>query len=241
MEAMDVVDKMKQMFEPKEPLVRKISITISDQGKKIIEWGGCEVRKTTADGKRSLLLLTEPAPVDGLALLFYEPADKLENKAWIYPPTLKRTRQIKNVMAYESFLNSDFTFADLGFFDPAARHELQADHKEKSDDVYVLKTVPQKDYYYSKIITLVSAKNFMPLKRHYYDKNGDLWKTLMMSAAAFDAKGRLVALKMKMTDLFENTSTTYHILSSDIGADIPDAHLQAETLSALKTMSVCPK
>ena len=238
-DAVEIMQNIDRILKPEDTLFRKITLEIRDKNKLNNKWQGCEVRKTLKDGKHTLLLITKPEAMNGIATLFIEPMDNTATTSWIFLPSINRVRRFQNIMAFESYLNTDFTYADLGLIDFNAEHKLISKQDGKNENLLVIETTPQNAYYYSKIITYASKDNFMPVKRDYYAKNGDHWKTLIISDTEFDKNNHLMKAKMKMKDLFDGTSTTYIIDSTEVNAEINDTHLEAKNLKNLAGSEIC--
>ena len=110
---MEVVKKMKEVFEPVRPSTLTVDLTMTAGGE-TIHWVAREAMKQFPDGKRMVMVMLEPTEVKGNAYLIWEPKDKL-SAVWTYMPVLRRVRELAGVDAYEHFLGTDFTYADLGF------------------------------------------------------------------------------------------------------------------------------
>ena len=238
-EVEDVVDRMNRIFQPEEPVQRSITLEIRNEQGRIATYTGCEIRKSDTDGNRMLLVMNGPKSVEGFATLFFEPADGSVTTTWIYFPPLDRVKKMRNIMAYESFLGSEFTYADLGIFQIKARYRLLADHEEKKENMLVLETIPEPDFYYSRMITFISSETFLPIKRYYYDKSGEHWKTLTFSDVQLDKNKRLLKMKMEMVDNSAGTGTIYRMDNSITGADVPGIPLTPEQLEKLADEPLC--
>jgi len=130
---MDIVKQMKEVFEPVRPNVRKVDITMTSDGE-TVHWVARQAMKPFPDGKRMVMVLMEPTDVKGNAYIIWEPKEK-PSAVWTYLPFLRRTRELVNVDAYEHFLGSDFTYADLGFVRLHPQYRLlgEEDHGGKKN------------------------------------------------------------------------------------------------------------
>jgi hypothetical protein len=134
-----------------------------------VQWVAGEARKQLADGKRTLLVMLEPADVRGNTLLIAE-QDGRVNIMWWYSPALRRVRALVPVEAYQRFLDTDFTYADLGFVSPQGKYRLLGEEDHKGKRAYTIELVPQDPWYYSRIITWVDMHSMLPLQRDFYDR-----------------------------------------------------------------------
>ena len=75
-----------------------------------------QARKQFPDGKRMVVVLLQPTDLKGNNYLVMEPTDTSKpSSVWAWVPVLRRLRAFTPVDAYEHYMGSDFTFADLGF------------------------------------------------------------------------------------------------------------------------------
>ena len=153
-----------------------------------------------------MLVILEPESLTGNAYLFWKPVDKpLEE--WIYFPPTRRVRQLTSLMAYDSFLGTDFTWADLGIKDPGGTNKLLAEEIHAGKKSYKTETIPNERWYYSRIVSWIDADTFLPIQRDYYDTNGQLWKTkLFEHIVVFN--NIPMPLQIRMLDVKNNRSTS---------------------------------
>ena len=218
-----VVQKMKDAFEPTRPSTRTLVITVSDLGdtKKFIAG---QARKQLPDGKRMTTVLLQPADVRGMAFLVSEPKDaKKPTMMWIYVPFIRRVRQVLGIDAYEHFLGTDFSYADLGFVRQDLSYQLLGSEQHagvKADKIN--EKFPPNQYYYSHLVMWVAQSNMLPLQRNYYDPAGALWKTeLFDSVSVID--GSPTVLHVQMKDVQANTSTDLNVSKVQYDVALPDS------------------
>ena len=163
---MDIVKKMKEVFEPVRPSTSKVVITMKAEGE-TAQWVARAARKQFPDGKRMVMVLLEPAEVKGNAYLIWEPKEK-PSAVWIYMPILRRVRELVGVDAYEHFLGTDFTYADLGFVRLHPHYRLLSEEEHRGMKTYKIEeTVPKERAYYSRVITWVAKDSMLPLQRDW--------------------------------------------------------------------------
>jgi len=137
----------------------------------------------TSVGDKSMIIFDEPADVKGTAFLTYsqilEPDDQ-----WLYLPALKRVKRISSKNKSGPFVGSEFAYEDL-----SSREVGKYSHKYIGDDTCTvngaqltcvkLEQVPQYEHSgYTKMITWIDTQEFRPIKVVFYDRKGDLLKTL---------------------------------------------------------------
>jgi len=204
---------------------RKLVVTVKDGSQVTRELVARNAYKEFPDGKRGLLVILEPKTLRGSAHLFWKRADKTTAE-WVYSPGIQRVRSLSGLTAYDSFLGTDFTYADLGIKDPVGTHRLLGEEVHTGTNAYKIETIPQERWYYSRIISWIAVNTFLPIQRDYYDANGRHWKTkLFEHVVTIDNIPK--PLRVRMLDLQRNHSTEVSI--SDFCYDVES--LSKETLA----------
>ena len=217
---MDVVKTMKEVFEPVRPSTRKVEITMTAGGE-TIHWVARQAMKQFPDGKRMVMVMLEPNEVKGNAYVIWEPKDK-PSAVWTYMPFLRRVRELVGVDAYEHFLGTDFTYADLGFVRLHPQYRLLGEEDHGGKKTYKIEeSVPKERAYYSRVITWVSKDSRLPIQRDYYDVAGTLWKTETFEEATID--GVPTPIRIQMKDLQGKSSTEIRVSNVRYDTDVPDA------------------
>lgn len=130
---------------------------------------------------QSLVRVSAPEDVAGSAFLMLE-HEGGASEQYLYSPGLRRTRRIPAGNERDSsFMQSDFTYADMQPVDPKYAHNVRkADEKVGDDDCFLLETTidPKADLPYGKLQTWVRKKDFVALRTRFFDKNGKPVKTL---------------------------------------------------------------
>jgi outer membrane lipoprotein-sorting protein len=220
-EVMTIVDQMKAVFEPGRPSLRKMVITVSsDEGHEKARWIAGVARKEFPDGKRNLIVLLEPESVRANALLIFERGGQ-EDVMWVYAPSVQRVRGIMPVDAYEHFLRTDFTYADLGFVSRRGNYRFLGEEEHAGVRAYKIEEVPADRWYYSRILTWVSAETLLPLQRDYYDRAGRLWKTALFDQVAV-IDGVPTPLRVRMLEVQQDTSTELRMSEVRYDVELPD-------------------
>lgn len=217
---MDVIKKMKEVFEPVRPSTRKVNITMTSGGE-TIHWVAREAMKQFPDGKRLVMVMLEPNDVKGNAYVIWEPKDK-PSAVWTYMPFLRRVRELLGVDAYEHFLGTDFTYADLGFVRLHPQYRLLGEEDHGGKKTYKIEeSVPKERAYYSRVITWVSKGSMLPIQRDYYDVAGTLWKTELFEEEKID--GVPTPIRIQMKDLQGKSSTEIRVSDVRYNVEVPDA------------------
>lgn len=215
--------QMKEAFEPTRPSTRKVVISVSDLGQ-TVQFVGRVARKKLADGKRQVIVMMEPLDVRGTAMLIAEPKDPTKPSImWIYSPYIRRVRKLVPIDANDHFLDTDFTYADLGYvrlhdtYKYLGKADINGVKADKIDE-----KIPQEEWYYSHVITYIAEANKLPIKREYYDPAGALWKTEVFDNVT-DIDGSPTLLHAQMKDVQAQTSTDLAVSEVRYDVDVPDS------------------
>jgi hypothetical protein len=192
---LDIVTKMKEALEPTRPSIRQVVITTSAEGE-TARWMARDARKQFPDGKRMVMVLLEPADVKGNAYPVWEPQEK-PSTVWMYMPFLRRVREFVHVDAYQHFLGTDFTFANVGFARLHPHYRLLSEEEHGGKMTYKIEeAVPKERAYYSRVITWVSKDSLPPVQRDYYDVGGALLKTEFFEEEVIDGMPTPIRIQM---------------------------------------------
>lgn len=140
----------------------------------------------------------------------------------MYIPAIRRTRQLLDVEAYDHFVGTEFTDADLAFIRLHEHYRLLGKEDHAGVPAYkVEEKMPQERLYYSRIVIWVAKDSFLPLRRDYYDIAGRLWKTeLIKDISVIDNVP--IPLRIVMKDVQEGSSTELEVSMVIYNAEIPD-------------------
>jgi len=218
---MDIVKKMKEVFEPVKPSTRRVTLTVNSAGE-TAQFVAGQARKQFPDGKRMVMVLLQPPDLKGNNYLMSEPTGGKPSSVWMWVPFLRRLRQFTTVDAYEHYLGSDFTFADLGFVRLHPNYKLLGEEAHGGKQTYQIEeTVPKERAYYSRVVTWVDKATLLPVQRDYYDPAGTLWKTETFAVTTID--GVPTPIRIEMKDVQAQTSSVQQIDNVKYEVEIPDA------------------
>ena len=134
------------------------------------------------DGDKSMSIFDEPADVKGTAMLTFshglEPDDQ-----WLYLPALKRVKRIASKNKSGPFMGSEFAFEDLGSQE-VEKYTYKYIRDEACGEMQctVTERIPAyKHSGYSKQLVWLDTEAYRVVKVEYYDRKGDLLKTLDVS------------------------------------------------------------
>ena len=170
---------------------------------------------------KSVITFQAPADVAGMKFLQIQNANS-DDERFLYTPELKRSRRIAGSSRSESFMGTDFSYADLDGRDlRQSASVLGADATiGKFDCHHVIATPKNEDAIYAKIELWVRKDNYVPLKWVMFDKNNQPVKTLVAKEIQRHG-GRWFITGSRMTDNATGRSTELVLEKIDRRDDIP--------------------
>jgi len=229
----EIVRQMKIALEPPKPSVRTITLTFDDQGQKTT-FGLVQARKRLADGDHALTVLLEPDGARGIAYLTAEAAGG-QAVEWLYVPYVQRTRKLVPAENNQSFMDTDFTYGDLGLLPVDTKNTLLGTDQTDGKKTYEIESTPSssvKQWYYSRTVTWIDAETLLPVRREFYSPANELFKTESFGSVT-RIDGIPTPLEIKMTNVGTNTSTTMMVTSVTYDANVPDSMFKPETLRSI--------
>jgi hypothetical protein len=182
-----------------------------------------EARKNLGNSGRILLAVLPPAPegATGTAYLVQEGGPGQDTE-WFYLPYVRRVRKLTSPEAYSAFLNSDFTYADLGFVNTAAKYTFLGEGTENGKKTYKIQAVPKETWYYSRWVTTLDADTAMPIMREIYDPANQLWKRQRWEAPTV-VDGVPVPSAVSMEDVQAKSRSDLRMTGADFDLSLPDS------------------
>lgn len=158
------------------------------------------LKSWTRGRKDALIRFTAPARDAGNALL------KQGERMWTFNPKLNRNIRLPNSMMSQSWAGSDFSYNDLSRSDKWLRHyELSLVETGEHDGhiTYTVDAVPFDD---APVVwgkeQMIIRDDFVLLQQTYFDQDMVAVKQLK-SLEVGELGGRMMAIRMRMTDLEE--------------------------------------
>jgi len=100
---------------------------------------------------------------------------KKEDDRWIFIPAVDLIRRIAADDKRSSFVGSDFTYEDVSGRDADSdAHTLLREEKLGDKNVYVIQSIPKAATDYTKRLSWIDKKTFLPLREEYYDAQEQL-------------------------------------------------------------------
>ncbi len=159
-------------------------------------------------GDKSLIIFDSPADIEGTALLSHakilDPDDQ-----WLFLPALKRTKRISSVNKSGPFVGSEFAFEDFTALE-LNKYSYNYHRSEVYDGLEcdVVERYPKYEHSgYTKQISWTDQKVYQVRKVEFYDRRGDLLKTLTLGDYRLYEKSFWRALNLKMVNHQTGKST----------------------------------
>jgi len=176
--------------------------------------GNEKVRETTflqKGNEKRIMRFTSPADQKGIAFLSLP-----DDVQYLYMPAFHKVRRISSHVKNTKFAGTDFTYDDLSSFEYALQYDAKQVNEDKTYWVMELTAKPDVEKDYGKLIMSIRKDNYYPEKIDYYDKGGNLWKT--MERRNIEKIGNYwFAKEFEITDLKEEHSTK--MVLSDVKFD----------------------
>ncbi|QRN99933.1 outer membrane lipoprotein-sorting protein [Archangium violaceum] len=161
----------------------------------------------------SLARFSQPAGVAGVAVLSIEGAKGEPSDISLYLPKLKRVRKVAKGQRGQSFMDTDFNYADLGGSGGERDESLRLAGEAKVLDrpAHVLRGQAGPDSPYGEVTLYVDKETDVPLKAEYSDREGKPFK-VYRAVQLKKFKDRVVASQSVMENLQTGSSTTLEVL-----------------------------
>lgn len=178
-------------------------------------------RRSVPPLTKSLITFRAPADVAGMKFLQIQNPEA-DDERFLYAPEMKRSRRIAGSNRNESFMGTDFSYADLDGRDLRQGQSVRkADEQIGKFDCWHVDVTPKNgDSVYGHIEIWVRKDNFVPLKWIMFDKKSVPAKTLMAKELQ-RIGGRWFITSSRMTDTVSGRSSELYLEKIDRREDIP--------------------
>ncbi|MDJ0951340.1 MAG: outer membrane lipoprotein-sorting protein [Alphaproteobacteria bacterium] len=131
------------------------------------------------DGDKNLIVFDRPRDIKGTALLTF--AHKVgDDDQWLYLPAVKRVKRISSSNKSGSFVGSEFAYEDLTSQEiEKYTYKYLRDESLDGLDCFVVERYPvYENSGYTRQVVWWDKAEYRVMKVDYYDRKGDLLKTL---------------------------------------------------------------
>ena len=138
-----------------------------------------KVLEIIGDGDHSVNVFKSPRDVAGTAILIHSHGTTPDDQ-WLYLPAVKRVKRISTRSKSGPFVGSEFAYEDISSWVPEKYTYRFLEHAQlDGNNCFKVENTPAySDSGYSKLHEWVDSKIFRPRKIDYFDRKGDLLKTL---------------------------------------------------------------
>lgn len=166
-----------------------------------------------------------PAEVKNVTLLSLEGGESM----YLYMPAYRKVRRIASSEKSEKFMGTDFTYDELG--GSYSREDYDSTLVEETEEVYKLELIPKDpESNYSKLLMEVDKEKFYFRRIEFYDKDGNLWKTMEILEIEEEEDGSITIKKIDLTDLKENHKTIMEMEEIEKDIPLPDNFFSVRTI-----------
>jgi len=181
----------------------------------------------------SMTLITAPSKESGQSFL------KLKNDMWNWNPTINRMIKLPPSMMSQGWMGSDYTNDDI-----LKESSIVLDYTHKTIgseflsgyDCYKIQLDPKENaaVVWGKIILWISKKEYYELKAEYYDEDGKIVKTHILSDVKFMYDRKIPTLFEIIPAGKPNQKTEVRILLSKFNIPIQDSFFSQQQMKSLK-------
>lgn len=181
----------------------------------------------------SLVLITAPARDNGAAFL------KRDKELWNWQPTIDRVIKMPPSMMMQSWMGSDFTNDDLVKESSIVEdytHELMKDTTIRGYEAWKIVMTPKEEaaVVWGKIEAYIDQKDFLQLLFKYYDEDGYLINTMVLSDMK-EMDGRVVPTRMEMIPAENPDQKTVVIYNSlEFNTDIKPEFFSIQNMKRIR-------
>ncbi len=136
------------------------------------------LRRNATEGgnQKYFIYFHKPGDVRRMTFMVWKYPAK-EDDRWIFVPAVDLIRRIAADDKRSSFVGSDFTYEDVSGRDVASdTHSLLRSEKLENRDSFIIESIPKEPTEYTKRLSWIDKKTFLPLKEEYYDAQNELYR-----------------------------------------------------------------
>ena len=135
--------------------------------------------ETKDDGDKSLNIFDEPRDIRGTAFLSYTHALEPDDQ-WLYLPSLKRVKRISSSNKSGPFLGSEFAYEDISSQEiEKYTYRFLEETELDGQKAFKVEQIPVYEKSgYTRIVIWFDAVEYRRIRADFYDRKGELLKTL---------------------------------------------------------------
>lgn len=204
-----IMTKSREMRRGLTNSVSDVTMTIDSGGQKLSRKMRQYVLEVSGGGNQTINVFSSPADVQGISILTHSALDG-DDQQWLYLPSVGRVKRVSSSNRSGAFVGSDFAYEDLSSFE-VPKYEYISAENTALDGAEAI-SVDYKPLYsgtgYTKLRTFLDPANYQPMLVQYFNRRGELAKSLTLSRYKPYADGAAWrAHQHDMQDHMSNSST----------------------------------
>ncbi len=153
-----------------------MELIAAEGGKRIREMTMLRKNIKRGGDQKYYIYFHHPADVRGTAFMVWKYPARDDDR-WLFIPAINLVRRIVANDKRSSFVGSDFTYEDVSGRDiEADTHKVLKEEVLNERECFVIESIPTEESEYTKKLSWIDKKSFLPIKEEYYDKQGELYK-----------------------------------------------------------------
>tara|TARA_R110002167_G_scaffold51814_10_gene149974 strand:+ start:7042 stop:7830 length:789 start_codon:yes stop_codon:yes gene_type:complete len=226
MSAGEIIERSQRAFYyPGDDMKARVIMQLIDRDGRVRSRMMSMLRRDAAEGgnQKYFIYFHEPGDVRRMTFMVWkDPVE--EDLRWIFIPAVDLVRRIAADDKRSSFVGSDFTYEDISGRDLAAdAHALVREELLDGQDTYVIQSTPKEVVEYTKRISWIDKRTFLPLREEYYDAQEALFRVFTADRVE-DIAGWPTATRRTMTSVKtgHRTEVSFEAVTYDLGLEDED-------------------
>ena len=181
----------------------------------------------------ALTLITAPASEKGQTFL------KRGNEMWHWMPSIGRLIKLPPSMMSQGWMGSDYTNDDIlkeSSIVVDYNHTLAGEEEVNGSMCYKIRMIPKEDaaVVWGKVITWISKEHFNQLKAEYYDEDGELVRTELLSEVK-NVDNRMIPTHIEVIpEDEEGKKTVLELNEARFNRDITDGFFSQQNMKRVR-------
>jgi outer membrane lipoprotein-sorting protein len=227
-DATEIVRKAHDKMDGKSSEIEMVMTIVRPTWKRTVQF------KSWAKGRDySLTLITAPAKEKGQTFL------KLTNDMWSWNPTINRMIKLPPSMMAQGWMGSDYTNDDIlkeSSIVVDYTHKIIGNETIEGFDCYKIQLDPKEEaaVVWGKMIMWISKEDYYQLKTTYYDEDGYLVKTHILSDIKFMYDRKIPTHFEILPEDKLNQKTLVDIVNVKYDITIPDNFFSQQKMKTIK-------
>jgi hypothetical protein len=193
------------------------------------------ILEVDGDGDKSIMVFDRPPDLQGTAILTF--THKVGNDdQWLYLPALKRVKRISSADKSGPFMGSEFAYEDLASQE-VEKYEYRYLTEETLDGnaCFVVERIPVDERSgYTRQVTWLDKSEYRLRRIEYYDRKGELLKTMTLSGYRQYLQKYWRADEMLMTNHQSGRSTLLRFTDYQFLTGLQDRDFNRSTLARIR-------